>query len=100
MYIQGLVQRCFNTYTDVPLLCQVFLNSYLVVQLVFSLLNFFLLTGRPFRMGQIEEGCLPRILQLWIFLCATFPAQLQVMKAKALRRALLPFWRVGTGDLT
>lgn len=67
MHIQGLVQRCFNTYTDMLLLWQVFLNSYGVVQLVFSLLNFFLLTGCPFRMGQTEKGCLSHILQLCFF---------------------------------
>lgn len=100
MYIQASIERYFSAYTQVLLLCQVFLNSYVVVQPVPSLPSFFLSAGCPFRMGQAEEGCPPRVLQLWTFPCAAFPAQLQVMKAKALRKTLSPFRRFGTGDLT
>lgn len=64
-----------------------------------SLPNVFLSTGCPCRMGQVEERCLFRVFQLWIFPCAPFPAWLQVMKAKALRKTLLPLWQFGSGDL-
>ena len=100
MYIQAPAERCFNTYTHTLLLRQIFLNSYVVVQPAPSLWNFFVSAGCPFRTGQTEEGCPPRVPRLWVFPLAAFPARLQVMKAKAWRKTRSPFRWFGTGDLT